>query len=418
MGQNGPLPSLLSSWTSHDKIPFQYNRMVKVVRVITRLNIGGPAQHVVHLTALLPLRGFDSTLVCGKVDSVEGDMSDYALRYGVTPVVIPSLRNSNTILENLQACVALYRLFRRNQPEIVHLHLLKARTLGCIAARLARVPLVVETFHGTLFNGYYSSLGTRLLIILERWLVRRMQGIVAISSSVRDELVRWRVARQEGIAVIPLGLDLDRFVRRDLSRGRLRAELGIPQDAPLVGAVGRMVPVKGLHDLLEAASRVIHQHPRTVLVLVGDGPQRPFLARRVEALGLTGHVRFLGWRTDLERIYPDLDVVVLSSLHEGTPVSLIEAMAAGRPVVATRVGGVPDLIRDRETGLLVPPRDPAALAAAIQELLDDPGLRARLGAAAQPAVYPRFTVARLAEETAAYYGALIALHVGNREQKL
>ena len=111
-------------------------------------------------------------------------------------------------------------------------------------------------------------------------------------------------------------------------------------------------------------------------------------------------------------------MVVLSSLHEGTPVSLIEAMAAGRPVVATRVGGVPDLIRDRETGLLVPPRDPAALAAAIQELLDDPGLRARLGAAAQPAVYPRFTVARLAEETAAYYGALIALHVGNREQKL
>jgi glycosyltransferase involved in cell wall biosynthesis len=382
--------------------------VTRVVRVITRLNIGGPAQHVVHLTALLPDLGFDSVLVSGRVDADEGDMSAFALRRGVVPYLVPALRNSASPVDDLRACLALYRLFRRQRPHIVHLHLLKARVLGGMAARLARVPLVVETFHGTLFRGYYRGGLTRLLIALERAVARWMDGVVAVSPAVKDELVGHRVVAPEKVTVIPLGLDLGRLVRPDLPRGLFRAELGVGPDVPLVGAVGRLVPVKGLDTLLEAAALVARRQPRAVFVLVGDGPQRPVLVARTRALALDGQVRFVGWRMDVEHIYPDLDVVVLPSLHEGTPVSVIEAMAAGRPVVATSVGGVPDLIRDRDTGLLVPPRDPGALAAAILELLEDPALRARLGAAARPAVYPGFDVSRLASDTAAYYRRLLA----------
>ncbi len=382
--------------------------VARVIRVITRLNVGGPAQHVVHLTALLPGLGFASDLVCGRVDRDEGDMTAFALRRGVRPQVVPSLRNAATPVADLKACLTLFRLFRRARPDIVHLHLLKARVLGGLAARLARVPVVVETFHGTLFHGYYSPGVTRVLLAVERALARRMDGIVAVSPAVREELVRHRVAPPGKIAVIPLGLELARLVRPDVRPGRFRTEMGVPPDAPLIGAVGRLVPIKGLEYLLEAAALVVRRRPAAVFVLVGDGPLRLALENRARALGLVRQVRFAGWRMDVEHVYGDLDVVVLPSLHEGTPVSVIEAMAAGRPVVATRVGGVPDLLQDGETGLLVPPRDPAALAAAILDLLEDPTLRARLGEAARGAAYPRFDVTRLAADTAAYYRGLLA----------
>ncbi len=380
----------------------------KVVRVITRLNIGGPAQHVVLLNAHLPQKGWPSVLVTGRVEAHEGDMSDFAAAHDIVPITVAALRNGAWPGADLAAAVSLYRLFRRERPVIAHLHLFKARLLGGTAARLAGVPLVVETFHGTLLAEYYNPLARRVILGLERWLARRMDALIAVSDAVAEELVQWRIAPREKVHVIPLGLSLEKFLQAGPGPGGLRADLGIPAGALLVGTVGRLVPIKGLGFFVEAAADIVRWIPRAHFVIVGDGPERETLERQVWSRSLGGQVHFVGWRRDVERIYPDLDVVMLTSLHEGTPVSLIEAMTAGRAVVATRVGGVPDVVRDEETGLLVPAKDASALAAAAGRLLNDESLRRRMGEAARLDVYPRFTAGRLARDVDAFYRTLLA----------
>jgi glycosyltransferase involved in cell wall biosynthesis len=371
--------------------------MDKIVRVITRLNIGGPAQHAVLLTAHLAARGIPSLLVTGRQGSWEGEMMDLAVRHGVDLITIPTLSNRITFAADAQAFLRLYCLFRRERPAIVHLHLLKARALGALAARLAGVPIVIETFHGTLFAGYYHPLVVRGLIVGERWLARLMDAVIAVSERVADEIVRLRIAPVHKVRTIPLGLDLDRFIA-PFGPPVLRQELRVATSTKLVGYVGRLVPIKGLPYLIWAAAEVTRVVPDVRFLLIGDGSERVRLERMVREAGLAQMVYFLGWRNDLELIYPDLNVVVLPSLNEGTPMSAIEAMAAGCPVVATQVGGVPDLIRDGESGLLVPPRDAGALAAAMIRVLNHRDLGLSLGAAARRAVYPRFSIDRLASD--------------------
>ena len=378
-------------------------RARKVVRVITRLNIGGPAQHAVLLTAHLGRHGWTSRLLAGRADPHEGDMSDLAAAHEVPLVVVPTLRNGAGPLADIAAFIWLYRYFRRERPDVVHLHLLKARLLGGLAARLARVPLVVETFHGALFADYYRPSVSRFLAWLERGLARLMDGVVAVSDAVADELRRLRVTPDEKITVIPLGLNLEPFLEAAFAPGVLRRQLGVGDEVPLIGVVGRLVPIKGLQYFVEAAAEMASRLAQVRFVIVGDGSERPALERQVSRAALGGQVHFVGWRRDLERVYPDLDVVMLTSLNEGTPVSLIEAMAAGRAVVATRVGGVPDVVQDGLTGLLVSPRDAHALAEATLSLLQDPETRRRMGEAARRAVFPRFAAERLARDMDAYY---------------
>ncbi len=381
--------------------------MVKVLRVITRLNIGGPAQHAILLTKHLNGQHWASTLVTGQIDPQEGDMIDLAYATGLEPLVIPTLRNGAGPVGDLVSLVRLYRLFRRERPAIVHVHLFKARLLGGIAARLAGVPFVAETFHGTLFADYYRPIVSRVLIVIERLLARYMHAVIAVSDEVAREIHGLNVADPKKVHVIQLGLDLDRFVQAPGTSGILRKELGVSNDALLVGTVGRLVHIKGHRYFIAAAAQVAHRIPEARFVIIGDGPEREALERQVRQDGLGERVFFLGWRRDLQRLYPDLDVVVLSSLHEGTPVAIIEAMAAGRSVVATRVGGVPDVIQDGVTGLLVPPKDPAALADAVVRLLHSSNERGRLGLAARRHVYPRFTAARLAEDMDALYSGML-----------
>lgn len=379
----------------------------RVLRVITRLNIGGPAQHAVLLTAGLERLGWQTSLIIGRVAPDEGDMGDLAGRAGVEPVVIGSLRNGAGPLADLRTLASLYRLFRRERPAIVHLHLLKARLLGGLAARWARVPILVETFHGTLLAGYYSPPVTRLLAWVERALARKMDAVVAVSPAVARELADARVAPEARVHVIPLGLDLERF-RSVGVQPTLRRALTVSEGVPLIGTVGRLVPIKGLDIFVDAAALIHRALPAAHFIIVGDGPLRAELTRRARAAGLSGQVHFLGWRRDLEALYPDLDLLMLTSLNEGTPVSIIEAMAAGRAVVATRVGGVGDVIEDGATGVLVPPRDPVALAAAALSLLREPERRRQMGEAARAAVLPRFGAGRLVADTDALYRRLLA----------
>jgi glycosyltransferase involved in cell wall biosynthesis len=297
---------------------------------------------------------------------------------------------------------------REYRPHIVHTHTAKAGTLGRVAARLAGVPVVVHTYHGHVFHGYFSPARTRLFLAVERWLARCTDCLLTVSDTVRQELLSLKISVPERLRVMPLGLDLDRFLVCDSSRGQLRAELGIDPEALLVGMVARLVPIKRHEWFLQAAAEVARRHSRCQFLVVGDGERRAGLERLVHRLALNSRVHFLGWRQDLERIYADLDLVVLTSANEGSPVSLIEAMASAKPVVATRVGGVPDLVEDGITGLLVPPENPAALAKAMESLLADSVRRRVFGEAGRERVYPAFSAKRLLRDMDQLYTDLVS----------
>jgi glycosyltransferase involved in cell wall biosynthesis len=313
-------------------------------------------------------------------------------------------------LADLRALAQLRRMIREFRPAIVHTHTAKAGVLGRLAARLAGVPVVVHTYHGHVLRGYFGPAKTALFRSAERLLSPLSDALLAVSEAVKHDLVGLGVARAAKIRVMPLGLDLEPLAGA-LPRGVLRREAGLPSDAPLVGVVGRLVPIKDIQTFLDAALLVHNSFPSSYFAVVGDGQERALLEARVPKLGLEGVVRFFGWRRDMAAVYGDLDVVVNSSRNEGTPVSLIEALAAARPVVATRVGGTPDLLGE-DRGLLVPAGDPAALAAGILECLrwrEAAAARARAG---QRHVLRHHALGRLIDEMDGLYRELLAGRAG------
>jgi lipopolysaccharide/colanic/teichoic acid biosynthesis glycosyltransferase/glycosyltransferase involved in cell wall biosynthesis len=382
---------------------------IKILRVIARMNVGGPAIHVVNLTAGLDPTRFDSRLVTGTENPGEGSLLDLALAHGIEPVVIPEIVGQATLKpRDLKALVALYRLIRRERPHIVHTHAAKPGVLGRVAARLAGVPVVVHTFHGHILHGYYGPVMTWLLRRMERMLAHRSDRIIAVSEHVKQDLVRYDVAPPDKISVIPLGFDLRPFLDSGEHRGALYRELGLTNGVRLIGIVGRIFPIKNHRLFLDAAARVAVEERSARFVVVGDGVLRPEMEAHARGLGIADRVTFTGWRRDLPRIYPDLDVLVVSSRNEGTPVSAIEAMASACPVVATRVGGLPDLIEDGETGHLVPSEDAPALAAAILRVLREPDTARRLAEAARAQVRERFRAERLIGDMERLYSELLA----------
>jgi len=382
---------------------------IKILRIIGRLNVGGPAIHVVNLTAGLDPHRYRSLLVAGSENEDEGSMLDFALSHGVKPTVIAEMVTAFSLApRDGKALLKLYRFMRRERPHIVHTHTAKAGFLGRLAARMAGVPVVVHTFHGHVLHGYYGPAKNELLRRIEQSLAWLCDRLVTVSDQVKNELVGYDIAKAEKISVVPLGFDLDPFLNSHTEQGEFRREMGLGDEHKLVGIVGRIFPIKNHALFLESAARIAAQEPAARFVIVGDGVFRPNLENQARELGITDRVLFTGWRRDLPRICADLNVLVVSSDNEGTPVSAIEAMAAGCPVVATRVGGLPDLIDDHKTGCLVPPRDPDALASAVLDLLQSPHTARELGRNAQEFVRQRFTVRRLLDDMDHLYRQLLA----------
>ncbi|MCR4407330.1 MAG: glycosyltransferase family 4 protein [Anaerolineae bacterium] len=380
---------------------------IRVARVIARLNIGGPAIHTILLTAGLHPARFESLLVTGVEAEHEGNMLDLAAAKGVQPLIIPDLGREISLWRDVRTLGALYRLFRRWRPTIVHTHTAKAGTVGRLAARLAGVPIVIHTFHGHVFHGYFGSWKTQAFICIERGLARLSDRIVTVSEGQRAELAGYGIAPPDKIVVIPLGFELDELLHCQSYQGALRAELGLAADTPLVGIVARLTAVKNHHLFLEAARLIVQAEPVTRFLIVGDGELRDELENRARELGLAERVFFLGWRSDMPRIYADLDVIALTSRNEGTPVSLIEGMAAGVPVVSTAVGGVPDIVADGVCGYLVPPDDAAGLAEAIVALLRDKKKAQAMGQAGREAARERFGMERLLSDVERLYTQLL-----------
>jgi glycosyltransferase involved in cell wall biosynthesis len=385
---------------------------VKILRVIARLNMGGPALHVAYLADGLEKRGYDTTLVAGTLARGEDSMAFVADGLGVEVVRIDELGREISPLRDLVATIRLAKLIRRERPQILHTHTAKAGTVGRVAALLAgsrRPPIVVHTFHGHVLRGYFGPVRSLLFRLLERWLAARTTALVAVSPQVRDDLVALGVAPPERFVVIRLGIELDERVA-PAEDGRLesRRYLGIPGDRFAVGWIGRMTGVKRTDDVLVAFKRLRDGGVDACLCMVGDGPERELLERRAHELGVMRDTLFVGYQEDVAPFYAAFDTLVLPSGNEGTPVSAIEALAAGRPVVATRVGGVPDVIREGEDGFLVDAGDTEQLAERLARLAGDPALRRRMGEEGRARVLPRYAVDRLVDDVDRLYRSLLA----------
>lgn len=381
------------------------NDRIRVARIITRLNVGGPAIQALLLAKGLDPTRYESILIAGVPGPREGDMRELRGGADAAPVIVPTLGREISLLGDVRALVRIFVLLRRFRPHIVHTHLAKAGLLGRMAARAAGVPIVVHTFHGNVLRGYFDPVRSRLFLLLEHALARASTRIVAISPRQLAEIERLGIARPPRVVEVPLGLELGPFLHPP--RGRLRAELGIPAEVPIIGSVARLVPIKGIDVFLRAAARVREQRPECRFVVVGDGELRDPLEALARHLGIRAAVDFLGWRSDLPAIYADCDVVTLTSHNEGTPVSVIEALATGRAVVATDVGGVPDVIGE-DRGVLVRPGDPGAVAVAVLDLLRDTGRRSELGRRGRAHVHPEFNASTLVRRIDSLYRELVA----------
>lgn len=409
---------------------------MKILRVIARLNVGGPARHVVWLTEGLKSMGHETVLIAGVVPPGEEDMTYIAEAAGIEPVTIPEM-SREVSAKDLLATWRIYRLMLRERPDIVHTHTAKAGTVGRLAALMYRwlTPATVvgtprrcyfvHTFHGHVFHSYYGPTKTKMFLTIERLLARFTDRIVVVSEQQRREINEaFCVGRREQFEVIPLGLDLDAFSDWQSRRLPARSELHASENDVLIGIVGRLTEVKNHEMFLSAAARlkelmVAHNlNTRVRFVFVGDGRLRGSLESKARELGLTEDVAFLGTRNDLENLYSGLDIVALTSLNEGTPLTLIEAMANERPVIATAVGGVVDLLGPAtsnqdgyticERGISVTSGDVESFAGGLLCLLTDELLRARLSRAGKEFVYANYGKARLIGDISRLYERLLA----------
>jgi glycosyltransferase involved in cell wall biosynthesis len=384
---------------------------IRVLRVIARLNVGGPALHVTYLCSELDEIGYRTVLAAGRVGSGEGSMESVAAEYGVTPRYISGLQRDIEPLKDAAAIARLLAILREFRPHIVHTHTAKAGALGRVAAQLAgsaRPRAVVHTYHGHVLRGYFNPAVTAAFLQVERRLASVTDALVAVSPEVRDDLVRLGVAPADRITVVRLGLDLAaRTAAPPDARATEREALGIGDDAFVIGWLGRMIEIKRVDDLLRAFGRVRRRGVDAHLVLVGDGPLRPSLEALARELAVEDRTHFLGYRDDVGSLYRAFDVVALTSANEGTPVTLIEALSAGLPAVATDVGGVRDVVEEGASGFVVPARDTAAIADALVRLAEEPELRTRMGADASVAVGNRYAIPRLVSDMDALYRGLL-----------
>jgi glycosyltransferase involved in cell wall biosynthesis len=388
---------------------------IRVLRVIARLNVGGPARHVVLLDRGLQARGWKTLLVHGSIGAGEASLEHFAAEHGVHTQKIDELGRRLNPFSDLRAFLKLLNLTFRERPHIVHTHTAKAGTLGRLAALMFNVTqpkrrrcIVLHTFHGHVFTGYFSSPASWLVKTVERVLGTVTDRVITISPAQRRDIVeRFRIADADRTVVVPLGLNLAPFLKLPADAETLRASLDIPASDFVVGFIGRFVPIKDLQTLVTAFGAAHRRLGGMWLLLAGDGPSRPSVESAARVAGVADRVRFLGWVDDLSRFYASLDVCALSSLNEGTPVALIEAMAAGKAVVATRVGGIPDLIEDGRTGMLVNAGDSQAMSQVLVELASNPQKRSLLGQNARNDVL-RFSTDRLVDDVDRLYRELLS----------
>ncbi len=384
------------------------DQRIPVLQIITRLIVGGAQETVLLIADMLDRSRWAVDVLCGPQTGAEGSLIEEMRRRGVPLTIEPSLVREVHPLKDLLALVRLTRFIQRGRYAIVHTNSSKAGILGRWAAWLAGTPVIVHTVHGWGHNERQSGPVRRAYILSEQLTQRITDRLIVVSPRNAEKGLADGIGRAEQYVTIRSGIELERFARPARPRQEVRRELGIPADAPVVGTVTRLSPQKAPLDFVAAAARVAAARPDVHFVIVGDGPLRGEVEARVVAPGLAGRVHLTGLRADVPDLLHSFDLFCLSSLWEGLPRVLPQAMAAGLPIVATAVDGNAEAVTDGVNGLLTPPGDPASLAAALLRLLDDPPLARQMGEAGR-ARAEEFDAHRMVEDIAALYESLMSV---------
>ena len=361
---------------------------IKTIHIITRLDKGGSAENTLLTVMGLDREIYDVVLVHGL--SIESNMAEDEFRAvekslmdvekeGVRVITIPSLVRRIHLFYDLRAFFALIKILRNERPDIVHTHTSKAGILGRWAAFFVRVPVIIHTPHGHVFWGYFGKLKTRIFILLEKISALVTDRLVMLTEQEKIDHLHFHIAPENKFSVVHSGINLDEFSNTSVDPAAMKRRLGIPEDNLIVGTVGRLTSIKGHRYLIEAARKIAGSRPDTTFVILGDGELLDELKNMVTRSDIEENIKFLGWRSDVAEVMSTFDIFALPSLNEGMGRVLVEAMALGRPIVASNIGGIPDLVVDCENGYLVPVGDVETLAARIKKLLDDPEKREEMG---------------------------------------
>lgn len=379
--------------------------------MIARLNVGGAALHVLQLAHEQAWRGHDVIVVAGTLAAGEESMEYVAGELGVELLKLPVLQRELSLRADPAAILALWRLIRERRPDVLHTHTAKAGATGrlaAVASGRARPGAVVHTYHGHVLSGYFSRRWERVFRWIERGLALTSGTLVAVSDEVRDDLVGFGVAPARRFVVVPYGFDLPAWSDADdEARRAIRAEIGAGDATFVVGWAGRLTAIKRPLDLIRTLRALVDRRVDALLVVVGDGEDRAAVEALAAELGVADRCRLVGFQKSIRPWYASFDALLLTSANEGTPVVAIEALAAARPVVATRAGGTGTVVRQGESGYLESIGDTAALAERLATLAGDPELRARIGARGAEDVRTRFAVGRMADEIEAIYRRLL-----------
>jgi glycosyltransferase involved in cell wall biosynthesis len=381
--------------------------------------VGGPILNATYLTRYLAPE-FETLLVVGEKEDHEKSADYLATQLNIEYTTIPAMGRSIKPFSDYQAYIKLKKLIKEFKPDIVHTHAAKPGALGRLAASSSNVPVILHTFHGHVFHSYFNSAKTRFFIRAERYLAKRSDAIIAISEQQKKELVEdFKIAPEEKFRIIPLGFDLDRFrTGQEEKRAIFRKEFQLDDDCIAIGIVGRLVPIKNHGLFLKALHYVLKKSNKKIRAfIIGDGESREELEQQAKALsiGFTTEkdqvhhqpLVFTSWRSDIDRINAGMDIICLTSFNEGTPVSLIEAQAANKPIVSTRVGGIADIVIEGVSAYLSDVNDTEGFSKDLLQLVEDDGLRARMSATSHLHVLTKFSYQRLVKDVSELYHELL-----------
>lgn len=383
------------------------HRPTPVLHIITRLIVGGAQENTLFTAARLNQQRFHVDVLSGPQTGSEGSLIEEALAQNIRLTIMPSLLRQISPLHDLKALIALTRLIRQQRYTIVHTHSSKAGILGRLGARLASAPVIVHTVHGWSFHDYMPAATRYAYILLERWAARFTDAIIAVSQKDIHKGLSAGIGQQEQYHLIRSAIPLEAFDPALYDRAKVRRELGLPLDAPVIGTIGRFSSQKNPLDWVRVAGVVGRERPEARFVLVGDGPLRPQVQAALAQEGLAERTVLTGLRRDVPRLLAAMDIFLLTSLWEGLPRTIPEAQAMGLPVVANRVDGIAEAIRDSVTGYLCDPGELQSMAERVITLLDNPALRAEMGAQGRAVALEEFDLRVMIEKIEILYQTLL-----------
>lgn len=380
---------------------------IKIAQVITRLDWGGSPDIFRILSTHLDPEKYDVTLITGPTEHPTVKTQAFLERFAGRVIVIPSMKREIRARDDILTLISLYSIFRREKFAVVHTHTAKAGALGRLAAKLSGGSVVVHTPHGHNFYGYFGPRASSMIVRIETFLAGITDRIIALTELEKADYIQFAVADSKKISVIYQGLELDANARDWKEGFDIRRSVNLHSGGHVVGMVGRLEPVKGSGFFIEAASIIGKAFPETRFLIIGEGSLRPKMEERAAELGIKENIYFTGWRDDAAEMISAMDVLVMPSLNEAVGIVLIEAGSKGVPVVATKVGGIPEVVRDQKTGILIEPSNVSAIAESVSALLADEPRRKAIGEAAKVWVHDKFRAEEMAHKTSALYIELL-----------